>query len=319
MTTRLPRRVRMAPATSPASAAPTITTSVSRSPAMATSAQEGVEPRLHPLVREHRPLERAADERLLLARARKGLESGLGVAAVLLLGLDVDEVELHRVARDVVVAERLHDHLGAVRTAGHLQLDAETEGPETLLEGRAAEVPDGRGRADGRGQGEMVSRLRLVDAEPRQEFEIEIAVVGLAQEAHLAGQVGGDQACGVALDDGGRVGQPGRQRGDGGLDVVVHVLRPQAELLGRELALEEYREEAALHRMGLLEGEAFVQELARAEGPVGDERHGSLSSAGRGALARLVGSRGGGKGAVTGSRGSRAPRRAPPLAGTSPR
>src|SRR5207244_10534667 len=200
-----------APAPSPAAAAPAIPAWVSRAPAMAASAQEGVEPRLHPLVREHRPLERAPHERLLLARAREGREGGLGVAAVLPLGLDVDEVELHRLARDVVVTERLHDHLGAVRTAGHLELDAEAEGAEALLEGGAAEVPDGRGRADGRGQGEMVPRVRLRDAEAGQELEIEVAVVGLAEEAHLAGQVAGDQARGVALDEGGRVRQPGRQ------------------------------------------------------------------------------------------------------------
>src|SRR5439155_1121781 len=171
-TTRLPCRVRIAPATSPASAAPTITTSVSRSPVMAASAQEGV---------------------------------------------------------------------------------------EALLEGGAAEVPDGRGGADGRGEREMVPRLRLRDVQAGQELEVQVAVVGLAQEAHLAGQVAGDQARGVALDDGRRVRQPGRQRGDGGLDVMIHVLRPQAELLGRELALEEDGEEAALDRMGLLEGEALVQ------------------------------------------------------------
>src|SRR5207247_1930657 len=124
-----------------------------------TSAEEGVEPRLHPLVREHRPLERAPHERLLLTRAREGREGGLGVAAVLLLGLDVDEVELHRVTRDGVVAERLDDHLGAVRTAGHLELHAEAEGAEALLEGGAAEVPDGRGRADGRGEGVGVAAV----------------------------------------------------------------------------------------------------------------------------------------------------------------
>src|SRR5947208_2931055 len=129
----------------------------------------------------------------------------------------------------------------------------------------------------------MVPRIRLRDAEASQELEIEVAVVGLAEEAHLAGQVAGDQACGVALDEGGRVRQPGRQRGDGGLDVVVHVLRPQAELLGRELALEEDREEAALDRVRLLEGKALVEELARTQGPVRHERHGRLSSAGRAA------------------------------------
>src|SRR5207247_8507764 len=104
-----------------------------------------------------------------------------------------------------------------------------------------------------------------------------------------------DQARGVALEWGGRVRQPGRQRGGGGLDVVVHVLRPQAELLGRELALEEDREEAALDRVRLLEGEALVEELARTQGPVRHERHGRLSSAGRGALARLLRSRCGGE------------------------
>src|SRR5207244_12247526 len=77
----LPRRVRIAPATSPASAAPTITTSVSRSLATAASAEEGVQPRLHPLVREHRPLERAPHERLPPARAREGRECGPRVAA----------------------------------------------------------------------------------------------------------------------------------------------------------------------------------------------------------------------------------------------
>src|SRR5438128_8090421 len=62
---------------------------------------------------------------------------------------------------------------------------------------------------------------------------------------------------------------------------MIHVLRPQAELLGRELALEEDGEEAALDRMGLLEGEALVQELARAERPVGHEGHRSLVAPGR--------------------------------------
>src|SRR2546426_838163 len=61
---------------------------------------------------------------------------------------------------------------------------------------------------------------------------------------------------------------------------MIHVLRPQAELLGREIALEEDGEEAALDRMGLLEGEALGQELARAERPVGHECHGSLVAPG---------------------------------------
>src|SRR6266436_3449523 len=90
---------------------------------------------------------------------------------------------------------------------------------------------------------------------------------------------------------------------------MIHVLRPQAELLGRELALEEDGEEAALNRMGLLEGEALVQELARAERPVG-HKHGSLvapggacwqGGSGTGAERGQIGRRGVGEGEQTGA------------------
>jgi hypothetical protein len=112
-----------------------------------------------PAVATTGPLERAPDERLLLGRARERRERRLRVPAVLLLRLDVDEVELHRVARDAVAAERLHDHLGAVRAPGHLELDAEPERAEALLERRAAEVPEDRRGADGRRERQVVLRL----------------------------------------------------------------------------------------------------------------------------------------------------------------
>src|SRR5436853_3146743 len=130
--------------------------------AFALSREIRVEAGLHAVRRAHGPLECAPDERLLLARGGEAGQSGFGVLAVLLLRLDVDEEELHRVPRDPVAAERARDHFCAARSAGHLELDPEPEGAEALLERRAAEPAEHRGGADRRREREMVLRLGLV-------------------------------------------------------------------------------------------------------------------------------------------------------------
>src|SRR5206468_8767202 len=129
---------------------------------------------------DYRPLEGAADERLLLAGLRERDQGRLGVATVLLLGRDVDEVELHRVLRDAVAPEGLGDHLRTVRPARNLELDTETEGAEPLLEGRAAEVAEHGGGADRRGERQVILRLALVDVERGKEPEDIVAVIGFS-------------------------------------------------------------------------------------------------------------------------------------------
>src|SRR4030095_11258814 len=58
---------------------------------------------------------------------------------------------------------------------------------------------------------------------------------------------------------------PGRERRDARLDEVVHVLRPQHEQVGRQLPARQRGEEPPRPGLRPLEGDAFVEELARAE------------------------------------------------------
>ena len=122
-----------------------------RWPVAGISDRAAVVPFRHPGVREHAPAERAPDARLLLGGASEPLDRGHGVLAVLLLGLDVDGVELERpVVEVVVLPESVVDHVRTRRTAGHLHLDRQPEGAEALLERRAAEVAHRRGGAERR-------------------------------------------------------------------------------------------------------------------------------------------------------------------------
>src|SRR5512139_472447 len=101
--------------------------------------EDGVEAELHARQCDDRPAKRMAHQRLLRGGLYEGRDRLLGIVAVLLFGLDVDAVELERLLRNVVVRERLENHGGAVRAAGHLHLHAEPEGAQALLERRAAE------------------------------------------------------------------------------------------------------------------------------------------------------------------------------------
>src|SRR5262245_14626274 len=109
----------------------------------------------------------------------------------------------------------------------------------------------------------MRARFLFADAEAAQELHVEIAVIGLREEAELTRQIARDQPRAVALDRGGRVRQPGGERRNPGLDEVIHVFGPGAELCRRELAHEECRVEATNRTVAPLELDALVDELAR--------------------------------------------------------
>src|SRR4029077_5063301 len=101
---------------------------------------------------------------------------------------------------DAVAAECARDHLGAALPAGYLELDSEAEGAEALLERRAAEPAEHRGGADRRRQRQMVLRLGLVDPERGEEAKVEVAMIRLAHESQLAGQVARHEARRLALE-----------------------------------------------------------------------------------------------------------------------
>src|SRR5262249_18276476 len=124
------------------------------------------------------------------------------------------------------------------------------------------------------------------DPERGEEAEVEVAMVGLAQEPHLAGEVARHQPRRVALDERRGVGEPRGERRDRRLDVVVHVLRPQPELPPGQAAGEENGEELALDGVLTLEGEAFLQKLARGKGTLRHEWHVDVPSHGPGVAAR---------------------------------
>src|SRR5262245_58163760 len=240
--------------------------------------EHGVEARLHAGERHDRPAKRVAHEPLLRGRLHERRDGLLGVAPVLLLGLDVDLVELERLVRDVVLSERLQDHRGAVRAPGYLHLHPETEGAEAFFEGGPAECAQHAGGSDRRREREMRPRLGFVDAEPREELHVEVAVITLGEEAELAGKVAGDQPRAVALDGGGWVREPGSERRDARLHEVVHLFRPAAELCGGELPHQKRRVEATDGRVSPFEVDTLIEEL-----PWGWQlrcsAHGSLLSA----------------------------------------
>src|SRR5262249_54035000 len=108
-------------------------------------------------------------ERLLLRGLDEGRQRAFCVVAVLLLGLDVDAVELEGPLRDPLTSEAVVDQRGAVRTPRDLELEAEPEAAEPFLERRPAEGAEHAGGADGRRQREMLLRIGLGDAQATQE------------------------------------------------------------------------------------------------------------------------------------------------------
>ena len=249
---------------------PTSTTSRARasssrcSDAPARSLQIRVEAALHAAEGDDRPAERAAHQLPLPRGLHVRHQRALGVLAVLVLHLHVDAVELERVVRNAGAPQPGVDHRRAVRSPGHLQLDAEAEAAETLLERRPAESAQDAGRADGRGERQVGLGVRLGDADALEQADVEIAVVGAAQVAELAGQVLGDQAGAVPLHGRGRIGEPGGEGRDAGFDEVVHVLGPQHEQIARQVAARQPGEESAGAGLLALERDAFVEELPRA-------------------------------------------------------
>src|SRR5262249_60215083 len=100
--------------------------------------------------RDHRPAKRVPHERLLLGGLPEGRQRTFGVVAVLLLRFDVDAIELERVLRHAGALEPLVDDGGSVGTSRDLELDAQPEAAEPLLERRATESAEHAGGANGR-------------------------------------------------------------------------------------------------------------------------------------------------------------------------
>lgn len=215
---------------------------------------------------QHAPAERAADAHLLLRRAGEPLDRGHGVLPVLVLGLDVDRVELERpIVETVVRGERAVNHVGADGATGYLHLDREPERAEALLEGRPAEEPHGRGRTERRRERQGRLDLRDRDPEPIQELLVQVDVRRLADVPKLAGQIAGDGAEDGAVRNDRREGEPGRDVRRGRRGILVRVLRPPPQLRRGALAGDEPLHEAAARSVILLEGPAFLDELPRGQ------------------------------------------------------
>src|SRR5262249_46623110 len=116
------------------------------------------------------PAEGGPDHCLLLRGLHERLQRALRVLAVLLLGLDVDVVELQRLLGDALPLEALVDQRGAVRPPGNLELETEPEAAESLLEGRAPERAEPAGGADRGCQRVGLRRVGLGDAQAIQRL-----------------------------------------------------------------------------------------------------------------------------------------------------